>query len=291
MLPEHPVDALTLAIVRAVAGAADHCEAPFMIVGAAARDIILENVHGIAPRRATRDVDFAFALESWVEFDRLKTRLCETGTFEADPDTQHRLFFGPGAGGSDGKRPGGFAVDIVPFGTIAGADNTLAWPPGLDLLMNLAGDAEAMESACSVQLAPDLTIRVASLPGLALMKLFAWSDRGAANSHDAEDLLQLLQNYERAGNADRIYDDECAEILEEVEHDPTRTGAWLPGADAGRLATAETLALALRILNLGRNVERLATVMSRSLATRPDPFEHARELLELFRRGVEASTR
>ena len=146
MLPEHPVDALTLAIVRAVAGAADHCEAPFMIVGAAARDIILENVHGIAPRRATRDVDFAFALESWVEFDRLKTRLCETGTFEADPDTQHRLFFGPGAGGSDEKRPGGFAVDLVPFGTIAGADNTLAWPPGLDLLMNLAGDAEAMKS-------------------------------------------------------------------------------------------------------------------------------------------------
>jgi predicted nucleotidyltransferase len=47
-------------------------------------------------------------------------------------------------------------------------------------------------------------LRVASLPGLAILKLVAWADRGAANAKDAHDLYQLMTNYAAAGNSGRL---------------------------------------------------------------------------------------
>lgn len=57
----------------------------YFVAGAMARDIRLTNVFGIATERATRDVDFAVAVESWVQFEDIKKLLTAGGLFEADP--------------------------------------------------------------------------------------------------------------------------------------------------------------------------------------------------------------
>ena len=70
--------------------------------------------------------------------------------------------------------------------------------------MNVAGFKEALAAALRVELEPGLTISVASLPGLAILKLIPWDDRYPENNKDAADLYKLLTTFSRAGNEDRI---------------------------------------------------------------------------------------
>ena len=60
------------------------------------------------------------------------------------------------------------------------------------------GFAEALESAQPVELAEGLIVKVASLPGLAILKLFAWGDRRQRDAKDAVDLYTLLRSYGEA---------------------------------------------------------------------------------------------
>jgi predicted nucleotidyltransferase len=62
-------------------------------------------------------------------------------------------------------------------------------------------------AAVHVQVDADLTIPVAPLAGIAVLKLFAWHDR-QTNDKDALDLHRVISNYADAGNFDRLYDEE-----------------------------------------------------------------------------------
>jgi predicted nucleotidyltransferase len=76
----------------------------------------------------------------------------------------------------------------------------IEWPPSRDIVMNVAVFEEALASSVSVEMGGDLTVRVASLPGLTLLKLVAWSDRSRETNKDAADLHRLLTSYANAGN-------------------------------------------------------------------------------------------
>ena len=80
----------------------------------------------------------------------------------------------------------GTIVDIIPFGKLETAERTIAWPPDADVVMNVAAFSDVFENALRVEVRPDLVIPVASLPGLAILKLFAWTDR-----HEARDVQDL----------------------------------------------------------------------------------------------------
>jgi predicted nucleotidyltransferase len=62
---------------------------------------------------------------------------------------------------------------LVPFGELQVDKQTLAWPPEMDV-MTVTGFEEALRAAVEVELAANLMVKVASLPGLAILKLFAW---------------------------------------------------------------------------------------------------------------------
>src|SRR6187402_1335606 len=66
---DRPLDALSLAILRAVNSSAHALDVPVMLVGATARDIMLTFLHDIPARRATEDMDFALAVPSWEAFE------------------------------------------------------------------------------------------------------------------------------------------------------------------------------------------------------------------------------
>jgi predicted nucleotidyltransferase len=81
---DRPVDPLTLKVIGEIQQAADELEVPVFVVGAVARIILLENIHGLNAGRATTDVDFAFAVNHWEQFHALKTLVLENPELAAN---------------------------------------------------------------------------------------------------------------------------------------------------------------------------------------------------------------
>ena len=69
------INSLTVSVLSHIQQVASKESISIFIVGATARDILLETAHGIAPKRATVDIDIAAFLENWFQFDRVKEAL------------------------------------------------------------------------------------------------------------------------------------------------------------------------------------------------------------------------
>ena len=248
--PSKPVDPSTIRVLRAVDNVASSLNCPFFVAGATARDLMLVNVYGLRPGRATRDIDFGIAVESWDEFQGLKERMIATGEFAGDLKAQQRLVYTDRAAGFS------IPVDLIPFRGVASANQMIAWPPSREVVLNVAGFEEAWASSLPVAVEEGLTVRVASVPGLTLLKLIAWADRGVQNNKDAADLYRLLATYSEAGNFDRLYDQEPG-LLEAVEFDLELAGAELLGRDVARICPAPTLEQARAWLTSPRLLDQL----------------------------------
>ncbi len=276
--PDRPIDPLTRSIIKEINNAATDLGLNIFLVGATARIILLENVFGLQTGRATRDMDFAFMVERWDQYQAIKDYLISTAWFEKAEDAGQRLIYKPANGNHK------FVVDLIPFGGLESSPNTIAWPPDMSIIMNVAGYRDALTSAVPVEVEPDTVILIASIPGLSVLKLFAWIDRGRENAKDAIDLVTLLRQYHNAGNQDRIYEDAPA-ALEAVEYDIELAGAWLLGRDAFALSSLETRKQLHALFADQAVKERLVTDMSRALQTRDTPLDYSRILLEQFIKG------
>lgn len=276
--PIKPVGELTVEIVREIQKTSIALGVNLLLVGAQAKVILLENIHGLNPGRATGDIDFAFAVESWVQFDRIKQSLIATGNFRLLPKTAQRLLY------KSSLIEHELIVDIIPFGAVQDHKNMIAWPPDMDVVMNVSGYQEAFESALLIEVETDLTIKVISLPGLAILKIFAWSERGTATENkDAIDLLTLLRTYHEAGNADRIYNE--PETLESFNFDPEITGAWMLGWDVATIANEDTIKAITALL--GDKKESLVLQMAKSLSGNENALDAAEALLSSFTQGIQ----
>jgi predicted nucleotidyltransferase len=227
----------------------------YFLIGAMARDVLLWHIFGLNPGRATRDVDFAFVLAGWEQFWQLQDRLISSGHFVAVRDVVHRLLFITDGGSQR------CMVDLLPFGGVEQPRHTVAWPPDMQMIMHVAGYDDALKTAPLVQIATSLRIRVASLPGLAMLKLFAWQDRGHVDARDAIDLMTLCQNYHDAGNLDRLYD-EALPALQAVGFDIELAGAWLLGKDTAATASQQTHQPLQALLSDTHTLERLVNDMA-----------------------------
>jgi predicted nucleotidyltransferase len=126
--------------------------------------------------------------------------------------------------------------------------------------MNVAGFEEALTSSVFVDIELGLRVRVASVPGLTLLKLIAWADRGRESNKDAADLYTLLTTYADAGNTDRLYDHEM-DLLAAVAYDMELAGAELLGRDVARICSSPALAQVRTLLQSEAEIERLANQM------------------------------
>jgi predicted nucleotidyltransferase len=277
--PDRPVDPLAIEILKQVDPVARALGIDYFVTGATARDILLVGVFGLETGRGTRDVDLAIAVGGWPQFETVKTRLVETGAFQVDEGVIHRLFHLR----ESGRR--GYPIDLIPFGGIGDPAATIAWPPDRSIVMNVAGYREAFEAALPVEIDPGCVVRIVSLPGLAILKLLAWGDRGAADTRDAIDLAMLLRQYRAAGNEDRLYGAESG-VLEAAGYDVDMAGARLLGRDAARIGGAETRARLLALLDDARHLERLARAMARDMGAVPDPVAAAGKLVGQFTAGL-----
>lgn len=277
-----PVDPLTISAIRAVKGIAEDLGMDTFIVGATARIILLEHVYGLSPSRATRDIDFAFAVETWEQFQAIKKRLVDTASFVESPSAMQRLTFN-----ADGSKES-LVIDIIPFGGLESHANMIAWPPDMSVMMNVVGYRDTLAAACMVEIAPDLIVPIASLPSIAMLKIFAWLDRGHEDPKDAIDLVTLLRQYHETGNLDRLYA-EAMSALEECDYDIELAGAWLLGYDAASQAFDSTRQQIKDCLTDAACVDRLITDMARALRNRDDATGYARALLEQFQKSFSAN--
>jgi predicted nucleotidyltransferase len=116
-------------------------------------------------------LDFAILVDSWEKFAMVKQLFLDIPGFTDKERTAQRLYYRPTGASFE------TIIDIIPFGKLETAERTIAWPPDADVVMNVAAFSDVFESLLRIQVRPDLIIPVASLPGLTVLKLFAWLDR------------------------------------------------------------------------------------------------------------------
>lgn len=197
------IDPITVNLLTLLRDASARANAEFFVVGAAARDLLLEKGFGISVGRRTQDIDLGVMVSGWDAYGKLKGDLISTGYFVSKEKNEYRLFF-------NGTLP----VDITPFGGVESPPGSIAWPPAQVIQMNVLGFQEALEHSLEIRIGPDQTVRVASLAAMAALKLIAWSDRRHLYPEkDIGDLVLILRNFSSAGNEERLYGD-FSDLLE-----------------------------------------------------------------------------
>ena len=186
---------------------ANSLEISFFVVGASARDFILEHCYNIKSPRMTEDIDLGVEVADWDKFYELSKALLSTGKFSKAREKQRFLFRD-------------VYIDIVPFGPIAGKDKKISWPPEHEIFMNMLGFEEAYEYSITVRLnsKPELVIKFPTLPGLALMKIISWKDGYPNRRKDASDLALIMGNYTDAGNTERFFN-EHSDLVDSEDFD------------------------------------------------------------------------
>src|SRR5271165_6670806 len=230
---DRPLEPDRYATLAALDGILKRLQCPYMLVGATARDILLYNVFGQRVLRATQDVDIAILIDSWERFKTIKSEILRAPDFQPSTAQPYRVLHKTNA--SAYSTP----VDILPFGEIATEAEAFRWPPpDTDLVMNVAAFADAYESSIAVTIGPGFDLRIASIPGLVLLKLLVWVDK--AESKQAQDVLRLIETYGDSGNEDRLYS-ERIDLLDAAGFDFPLAGARLLAQDALALAAPGTV--------------------------------------------------
>ena len=200
----------------------------FMLIGATARDLILDGIHGLGISRLTADVDFAVFVPEWGEYIGMMNKLIDSGKF-APTKVTHKLIFNKT-----------YEIDIVPFGKIQDQEGQYTWPPDNIKAMNVSGFAEVSEGGLKI-VTDEVDFKIASIPGICVMKLLAWKDRGLNDNRDGKDLGFILYNY-----IELKYDDLYTlheDLMIEPDFDRIVTTARIMGRDIKMLLKNNSTAL------------------------------------------------
>lgn len=163
------------------------------------------------------------------------------------------------------------------------------WPPEHEILMSNGGFSEAFNNSVTLRLSssPELKIKVPTLPGLALRKIISWKDKYPERRKDAEDLLFVMQNYEEAGNFERLYDHE-QDLLKEENFETQVACIRLLGRDMAMIADPDTLGTVKAILDeetAEHSRYRLVTDMVRGTPAFDNRFDNVLFQVEKLRQG------
>ena len=266
-------------ILRAVFGAANEFEINAFVVGATARDLIFEYVYEANIRRKTEDIDFGIAVENWAQYESLKNYLIATGKFKDDAKNKQRIQWK--SGGAEMK------VDLVPFGGIENPVGEIAFPPDGDFVMSTIGFSEACADSVFLEIDEKLTIRVASLAGIVLLKFVAYNDRPMQRRRDVQDIFFIAKNYLNAGNDDRLYDAD-ADLLDDDFNYET-AGARLLGRDLKSILTEATKEIIAKLLaeeSGGGSLEKLADINARDELNDEDRYKVILDTFRQLRTGI-----
>jgi len=250
-------------------------EVKFFVIGATARDIIME-LHGEKSGRRTQDIDIAIAVDKWEEFSTIEKEITELLNFKKDPKQQQRFLY-----------LDDFQLDIVPYGGVTTAEDKIFWPPDQSFAMTVLGFEEAEKDLVRVKIDDTLEIDIVSLAGIFILKLVAWKDRHYKGNKDADDMGFILLNYlniheERAAMEyyDEVYGIENFTI--------TKAGAVLLGIDINILVSDnETTKAKLKaIIETEINVEENSVLFNQILETNHIKFDDIRDCFQILNQKI-----
>ncbi|MCC7126620.1 MAG: nucleotidyl transferase AbiEii/AbiGii toxin family protein [Acidobacteria bacterium] len=246
-----------------------------LIIGAFARDLLLNYAHRIPVMRQTEDIDVALAIDGWSAFAELRERLVSSGRF-AETTSVHRL------------QHGALPIDLVPFGRVETVKRTIAWPPHGNVVMDVFGFQEAQRAAVEALLPNSVRVQLVSLPALALLKLVCWQDRRLRSPRkDASDLQLVVSNYLEAGNDTRLWQ-EFVHWTQENDFDYEAAGARMLGHDIALLLEADGRNRITALLEVQTDLEAPGALPIEMNDQRP---EQAIRLLAELLRGLREQAR
>ena len=228
----------------------------FYIIGATARDIILSGIHKQTSARRTADLDIAIAIKDWDKFNQISEELCKIEGFTKDPKLTQRFNYQKV-----------YDIDIVPFGEIAKADNNIYWPPEEQFAMSVAGYTEVADNTLDITIDNDLSVKVASLPGIFILKLAAFNDRKNYTNKDADDLAFIIENYLEINELRAV--EEHYDIYEAENFNTFTAGATLLGKDIKTIigGNEETINTFIQILEDELKLEEESPLINQIIET------------------------
>lgn len=270
----HKIDPEHQRAIRQLKGVLDRLGIPFFIIGASARDFVLEYLHGIKAPRMTMDIDFAVRIKGWGQYDEIREGLLKEPGFKKTNQTQRFEY-------------GKTVIDIVPFGALSDGNNMISWPPEHDVLMSVAGFEDAYRFSTKILVAKDadLEIKVPTIPGMALMKLISWNDAHSSRPKDAEDLSFLLLSYRYTDVIDRIFINN-RELLVSEHFDDEMTSVRILGQDMARICSTDTEKEITRILRRESSEDSDFRLVVDMMGQKSD-FDHVLARLQKLRQGFE----
>ena len=244
------------------------------VVGALARDIIMEYFYEIKAPRITMDIDLGVRVTSWKQFNELINTLELSGEFKKLKE-KHRVLYND------------ILIDVVPFGGISDKNERISWPPENEVVMSVMGFSEVYDYSTLVRLQnnPTLEVKIPTLPGLAILKLFAWKDNFLNRSKDAEDLLFIMKNYENAGILDKLYESEL-QLLESEDFDNQIAGIVLLGKEMSKICTNQTIEYLKKIIDEETSENSDYNLITDMLLLKRDDFSRILYLLKKLKDGI-----
>jgi len=266
----------TVSILIEIERIAAKLDFPFFVVGATARDFILEHKYDIKSSRATVDIDIGVIVSGWDQFELLKEEFLSLSEFSLSKQKQRLIY------------KNDIPLDIIPFGAIANEAGSITWPPAHEIQMSVAGFQECYQHAISVKVSsnPELLVKVVSLAGLALLKLISWDDNPERRSKDAPDLFLIIRHYIEAGNLDRLLD-EAIDMFKEGDYD--LASAHFLGRDIGNISDPDTKAKLIEILEReakSKQGHKIAMDIIQNDSYRNQPYERVAEHFNALLKGL-----
>ena len=238
------IDPVTLNILKSINDKASLLGIDYFIVGAVARDIILNYKFGMPVERKTNDIDICIKVRSWDDFNNFVQKLSSEGLIEKS-NSVHRYIFD--------KRT---LIDIIPFGEIGRDKQEIIWPDENNLHMTVMGFDESYNNSEKIIIHqdPEIIVRFASLDGLVVLKLLAWDEKYPERKKDAQDIINIINHYLKAGNLNRLYN-ENSDLMElsPDTFDEKLLGARLIGRDISKWITQTTYDKIVEILSTQLN--------------------------------------
>lgn len=268
------LDSSYIAAIKEIKKVADSLKISFFIVGALARDIIMEYFYRIKAPRMTMDIDLGVRVTSWKQFNELINTLELSGEFKKLKE-KHRVLYND------------IIIDVVPFGGISDKNERISWPPENEVVMSVMGFNEVYNYSTLVRLQnnPTLEVKIPTLPGLAILKLFAWKDSFPNRSKDAEDLLFIMKNYENAGIFDKLYESEL-QLLESEDFDNQIAGIVLLGKEMSKICTNQTIEYLKKIIDEETSENSDYNLITDMLLLKRDDFSRILYLLKKLKDGI-----
>ncbi len=165
-------------------------------------------------RRRTDDLDISVS----VSLDELAAGLPRLAGWKGNPKKEHEWL-----------SPAGIKVDVLPAGPSLLAAGEIIWP-GTGVRMNLTGIRLALGTGTTFEVEPGLSIPVAPVAVIAVLKMISYLDRPGERERDLHDLAQILESHVPP-DADRRFTPEVLDARVPYEH----VSAYLLGHDLRQL--------------------------------------------------------